>query len=238
MITHKKNIIKSYMNMEYSFSAMRLDNKQLIPVDWTMTITLIAPNKKSKSKKDIEVNATLAYRKIHFWLDTNVHNSIFVDVTNADDVYVTDYLENISIFCPAAPTDDLIAKLFHSKISKLAGSDLIVSEISIKGTDSTINYIYDCEDGNYELPLDTSYYVSGTARDALPWWDRDDGFSFEFIYPVGENGEEINDPSVFEGFIDPMVEFYKLILENASASVIHEPAKIVQMEKWKPRKVE
>lgn len=236
MIRRGKSIIKNHMTLDYEFTGIRLQNGYMTPVDWTLKINLIAPGKKGKAKQDIEHSAGLAYQKLYFWLETNMPNILVVDVTNEDDFYISNLSSNLTLFCPGNPGDDMLIRLLHSKMSALSGDDLIVSEVIIKGSDTSLQYTYDCEDGNYDLPEEVEEYCpGGVKRDISPWWTRDDGFCFEFIRPEGEEDEK----EVFEGIVDPMSEFHRIINEiDNHVGLVREPAKIVQVEKWKPKKVE
>lgn len=240
MIARGKHIIKNHMTLEYQFSGIRIHTGYMVPVDWSLSVMLIATDKKGKTKEEIENRAGITYQKLHYWLDTNLPNIVMVDVGDETDLYIANLSANIMMYCPGAAGDDMIIRLLHSKLTALAHPELVVAEISLKGSDSSLQYTYDCEDGNYSLPLTTEeYYTEGKARNSEPWWTRNDGFCFEFIHPVDENGEDIVDESVFEGVIDPMDEFHKLFLEKTEdISIPKEPAKIVQVEKWKPKKVE
>lgn len=238
MIRHGKHSIKNYMTLDYGFTGIRIQDGCLSPVDWYISIDLATLEKKSKPKEEIEHKAGIAYQKIYFWLDTNLPGIIAVDVGNDDDLYLANLTSNIMMYCPGNPGDDIIIQLLHAKISALAGNDLMVCGISLKGSDTSVKYTFDCQDsGSYSLPSFTSeYYKEGTARDSVPWWFRDDGFCFEFIKP---NNLEISDEELFSDIIDPMDEFSKIVLELSGENInlVKEPAKIVQVEKWKPKKV-
>ena len=238
MIKKGKNIIKSHMTLEYEFTGIRIQGGYLTPVAWELKVDLIAPDKKGKTKDIIEQEASITYQKIYFWLETNLPGIVMVNVDSEDDLFLANLTSNIMMYCPNNPGDDLIIQLLHSKLSVLADSDLIVSEITLKGSDTSIKYTFDVDDGNYSLPQKTQdYYTGGVARDEKPWWLRNDGFCFEFIRPEQED-ENTPDDEIFESIIDPLSEFYKLIEEVDKVTVTKEPARIVQVEKWKPRKVE
>ncbi len=238
MIKKGRHIIKSHMTLEYDFSGIRLQDGSLTPVDWKLTVDLVATGKKDKSKEDVEYDAGVTYQKVYFWLDTNLPNVIAVDVGNPDDLYIANLTTNIMMYCPDYPGDDLLIQLLHSKISALASPELIVGEIHLKGSDTSLQYTFDSSDGSYMLPKTTSeYYKEGTARDKSPWWKRNDGFSFEFIRP---DDCEQTDEEYFSGVVDPMEEFHRIMAEvnDTHVGVVREPAKIVQVEKWSPKKVE
>lgn len=230
-----KHRIKNHMSMEYSFAGIRILSGSLIPVDWHLSINMVALDKKgNKSREEAEYNSTIAYQKLFFWLDTNLPGIVVVDVTNEDDLYIANLSSNIMLYCPSEPYDDIIVQLLHSKLSALAEDNLLVGEVRIKGSDMSVQYSFEPE-ANYNLPTTTAeYYVEGTARDIEPWWMRNDGFSFEFIRPADT---DITDDELFKDVVDPLDEFNKIIGEMSDNIGVKEPARIVQVEKWKPKKV-
>jgi len=238
MIKRGKHIIRSYMTLKYEFTGIRLTDGFLTPVDWELTVDLMAPEKKGRSREVTESNAANVYQKLYFWLDTNLQSIVMVDVNKEDDLYIANLSSNIMMYCPTTPGDDIVIQLLHSKLSALAGDNLVIGQICLKGSDSTLMYTFDLDENGYQLPSTTSeYYTEGKARDELPWWSRDDGFCFEFIRP---NDSELSDEELFKDIVDPMNEFEKFMADmtNTQMGVVKEPARIVQVEKWKPRKVE
>lgn len=238
MIKRGKHIIKNYMTLKYNFTGIRLHEGYLAPVDWELTVDLIVPDKKNKEKDELEQKAGITYQKLYFWLDTNLPNIIVVDVNKENDLYIANLSSNIMLYCPDAPSDDLIIQLLHSKLSTLSATELIIGEMKLKSSDSTLQYAFDAVGDEYLLPNKTAeYYTEGIARDVTPWWARDDGFCFEFIRPADI---EITDEELFKDICDPLSEFYRIMEESSEENIgiMKEPARIVQVEKWKPRKVE
>lgn len=236
MMIFGKQRIKSHMTLEYSFSGIRILNGALIPVDWQIKIDIAALDKKGKDKDDVEFDASITFQRIFFWLETNLPNIVMVNVSNAEDLFIANLSSNIMMYCPDAPHDDLLAQLIHSKVSVLAGDDLLIGNIVINGSDVSVSYTFDPSDTGYTIPITTAdYYKEGKVRDETPWWIRDDGFSFEFVRPIDET---ITDEEFFKDIVDPMIEFDKIIKE-ASDKVgnMGEPARIVQVDKWKPKKI-
>ena len=231
-----KHRIKNHMSMEYSFTGIRILSGSLIPVDWHLSINMVALDKKGKGKADAEYNATVAYQKLFFWLETNLPGIIAVDVQDETDLYIANLSSNIMLYCPAEPYDDVIVQLLHSKMATLSDGNLLIGETRLKGSDMSVQYSFEPDAAGYNFPVTTEeYYTEGTARDEKPWWMRDDGFSFEFIRP---EDTEISDEELFKDIVDPMDEFNKVINEMDINIGIKEPARIVQVEKWKPKKVE
>lgn len=238
MIKRGRHLIKSHMTLEYDFSGIRLQDGSLTPVDWQLRVDLVATGKKGKAKEETEYEAGITYQKVYFWLDTNLPNIITVDVSNPDDLYIANLTSNIMMFCPGNTGDELLIQLLHSKISALASPDLLVGEIHLKGSDSTLHYTFDCTNGDYALPINTKeYYTEGVAKDAQPWWLRSDGFCFEFIRP---EGNVLPDEELFGNIVDPMVEFNNIMAEvnETHIGLVREPAKIVHVDKWIPKKIE
>jgi hypothetical protein len=235
MMTIGKQRIKNHMSMEYDFTGIRILSGSLIPVDWHISIDMVAIGKKGKPTEDAEYTATVAYQKLFFWLETNLPGIVAVDVSNEDDLYLANLSSNIMLYCPAEPYDDIIVQLLHSKFTALADGSLLIGEVRVKGSDMSVQYSFE-PDGGYALPDKTAnYYLEGVARDKEPWWMRNDGFSFEFIRP---EDSEISDDELFKDIVDPLDEFNRVISEMDSTLDMREPARIVQIEKWKPKKVE
>jgi hypothetical protein len=237
MMKRGKHIIRNYMTLDYEFSGIRIQDAFMSSVDWRLTVNLTAPEKKSRSKEEAESRANTAFQKIYFWLETNLPNIVVVNVNSESDLLIANLSSNIMMYCPGGTSDDIIIQLLHSKMTALADKDLIVGEMKLKGSDSTILYTFDCEDDMYAMPATTAeYYTEGTARDNEPWWSRNDGFCFEFIRP---GDSKLTDEELFKDISDPLQEFHRMMSEtDPTFGKVNEPARIVQVEKWKPRKVD
>lgn len=229
MMTLGKHRIKRHMSMEYNFSGIRILSGNLIPVDWHLSVDIVALDKKGQSTEESEFNATVSYQRLYFWLETNLPHVVVVDVSNRDDLYLANLSSNIMLYSYDDPYDDNIAQLLHAKLTSLADGDLRIGEIRLKGSDVSIQYSFH-PDGGYDLPMTTDeYYTEGETIHSIPWWGRNDGFCSEFV-KLDENSANI---------VDPMIEFDKFIKDAAenSVGIVREPARIVKVEKWQPRKV-
>lgn len=236
MKKHKQSIT-SYMVLEYPFSGVRLQDKEIVPVDWHLTISLVAVGRKNQSREEVEHQASIAYQKIYFWLDVNLQNILVVDATSPEDLYIANLTANVMLYCPDVASDDTMIQLLHSKITVLAGADLLVGDIHIKGSDTSLQYVYDCPEEGYNLPATASeYIINGIPRDELPWWSRNDGFSFEFVKPADTL---LTDEEIYKDIIDPMLEFDEMLRqsEDKAVTIAREPAKIVKIDVWSPKKV-
>jgi hypothetical protein len=240
MIKRGRNIIRNHMILDYKFAGIRIQDGFLTPVDWHLEVSLIVPDQSGKSKKDIEYKASITYQKLYFWLDANLPNIVVVNVENEEDLYIANRSSNIMFYCPGSVSDDMVIRLLHSKLSVLAAPEIVVADIKLKASDTSLQYNFDCENGDYKLPATTKdYYTEGLARDVTPWWNRNDGFCFEFIRPVNEQGEETEGDKIFEDITDPLDEFRRLMEEmDQHINLLKEPAKIVQVERWRPKKLE
>lgn len=222
------------MSLNYSFAGIRLQDSQMTPVDWDIKVDLVSTEKAGKTYEEIYHLASVAYQKICFWLDTNLPSILICNAVNNDDLYIANLSANIMMYCPGNPTDDLIAQLLHAKLSTLSGEDLSLREITIKASDTSLSYTFDTPTGKYALPKKVPDYISTLkSRDETPWWYRDDGFSFEFILPENQEVQ----PGLLDSILDPMTEFYEMINETTEAPKHKntEPAKIVKVEKWRPK---
>ena len=231
-----KNRITNHMSMEFEFSGIRLLEGSLIPVEWEISVDLVAIEKNKKLKEDAEKNASIAYQRLFFWLETNLPGIIVVDVGNSEDLYIANLSTNVMMYCPGIPYNDTIAQLLHSKLTKISDNKIIIGEIRVRSSDMSAVYSYNVGDDGYDLPDTTQYYTEGKMRDEVPWWRRNDGFSFDFILP-----DELSTPveDLFNDIVDPLNEFDKLVNESFDKfGAVKEPARIVQVDKWKPRKVE
>lgn len=237
MMKKGRHIIKSHMALDYSFSGIRLFDGALYPVDWHITANLIAQLKKTSTKEESEHAANVAYQRLCYWLDINLPDIIIVNVENEDDLYIANLVSNIMMYCPGQPNDDLIIQLLHSKLSTIAGNSLAIGEIHLKGSDATLSYTFDASEGEYDLPTTTAeYFPDAIVKDETPWWARNDGFCFEITREKVE-GETQGSDDYFKDITDPMLEFDRAASVGTHISMAREPAKIVQVEKWKPRTI-
>lgn len=239
MVRQGKKVIRNYMTLEYEFTGIRIQDGYLTPVDWNLTANLLVLAKNNILNEDIEYKASVAFQKLYYWLDTNMPDIAMVDVDNEDDLFIANMSSNITMYCPGNPGDDILIQLLHAKLTSLLKSCnvLEIGEMTLKGSDLSLKYTFDCPDGDYMLPTETKeYFINGETRDEIPWWFRDDGFCFEFIKP---EDLEISSEELFKDIVDPMTEFEKFIEDMSETHIgeVKEPARIVQVEKWKPKKV-
>ena len=233
-----KQRVNSFMTLDYEFMGTRLMDGSITPVQWTISMDMVVPEKKTGNKVDNEYNATVAFQKISFFLDTNLQNIVIANVTCNEDMLLANNSTNITMYCPGEPFDDLIVRLLHSKLSMLVVDDIIIGDIRIKSSDMSVSYTYNVATGDYNLPETVLDYIDRPciSRDTLPWWSRDDGFCFEFLSPMPAAGAAPN-LDLFKDVVDPIDEFYRIIAETMDDETEKEPASIVKVDRWKPKKI-
>ena len=219
----------SQISLKFDFSGLRIIDSTITPVNWKVSVDIesVVPDKGPDSSK----KALLAYQKIQFWLSTALTNSAFIDINNTQDIYIVNLINNNHVYCPGVPNDGLIAKLLFSKISVLSDNILTVLAIRIYSDDTSAEYIYESDDVEYQLCIKTTdYYNNKHTRTDKPWWLRNDGFTFE---PLEYDLNETDPDSITKHITDPLDEFKKL----ADVVLQGEPAKVIQVKKWKPKRI-
>jgi hypothetical protein len=236
MITIGKTQVEKYMTLMYNFAGTRIFNSTLIPVNWELKIKLVALGKKNMPPEKQEELANTAYKRIYFWLDTNLPNIIMVNSENDDDMLIANIASNMMMYIPGEPSDDLIIQLLHAKLNSIANDNMYIGEIELKGSDTTAAFSFECSDKEYDLPHTISEYVNGTSYFEIPWWFRNDGHCYEFIKNSDEN---FTFEELYGKITDPMEEFDKAVsnIDLYLEPIEKEPAKIIKIEKWVPRKV-
>lgn len=237
MITIGKHRIRSFLTLEYDFSGIRIVERELIPVHWSLTINLVPSQKKRKNLEEIAQKAELTYQRLYFWLESVLSNVIVVNTTNTLGMTIAATSSNVMMMCPDEPYDEVIVEMLHSKLTALSSGNMLIGEIHLKGDDVTASYNFDCPDGEYNLPQTVKDYISIPSKYNSPWWMRNDGFCFEFLKP--EEQKEVPDEKYFGNIRDPMLDFDSTMkeLSGIDSFPIEEQATIIQVERWKPRKV-
>lgn len=230
MITVGKYRVKSYMNMKYEFSGIRIVDTELTPVQWEISVVLAQSQKKRVSKDSIIQNTELAYQRLYFWLETNLSNVVVVSADNATGMAIASTVSNIMMVCPYEPYDELIAELLHHKFNILAKGNMVIGEITIKSNDTTSSFAFDCPDQEYTLPMTVEEYIPAISLHKLPWWARDDGFCFEFLKPAAY-ADKTNE-EYFGIITDPMDQLAIAMDELFTDDKYQAP--IIQVDTWKP----
>lgn len=235
MITVGKHRVRSYMTMEFDFAGIRIIEKELSPVQWKLNVKIAPSQKKRVSDEILARNTESAYQRIYFWMETNLPNIIVVGSENITGLAIAHATDNAMMLCPAEPFDELLIELLHSKFTALASGNLVIGEITLRSSDTTATYSFDCPDGLYALPMTVTEYVPALSLHRLPWWARNDGFCYEFLKPA--DSASVTNEEYFGKIEDPMSQFESAMDELLEDYPGNRQAEIIQVEKWKPQKI-
>ena len=232
-----KQNLESYMTMKFDFPGVRVIGNMLCPVNWKMEIELVALDTSATgvTEDDLQMNGSIAYQKVFFWLETCLHMCVFVDTINDNGMAIATASGNVIMHCPDEPSDDMLIKLIHAKLSAIAAGHLYIGKIRLESSDTSAMYTYSMPESGYGLPCKVKDYIDLASFYRKPWWERDDGWCFELLRPKGckETLQEL-----YGEVRDPLEEFNDSV--SFTLEEIHapkEPAEIIQVEKWQPRTV-
>jgi hypothetical protein len=236
-----KNDIKSFMTLNFEFSGTRIMEKYIIPVEWELKVNLVAVDYgTSRSMKEMQTASGMAYQKLHFWLESCLPDIIAVNTANEVGMDIVSKVDNIMMHCPDEPTDDLIIRMLHSKMSTIVSDNIFIKEAVLSSSDSPATYTFCLADTGYDLPAKVSNYTNLPSLHETPWWERYDGFSFEFLSPPNS---DILPEEIYERVSDPLQEFENALLSGFGTiteiiSADTKPAEIIHIDRWKPKIVE
>lgn len=236
--------VEAYMTIDYSFWGIRGYDGRLIPNKWDLVINLAgidSPDAPDQAKYQLELAAT--YQKISYWLDYFFSNVILVSADNTDliDALDTIAVDNTCVTTPGEPTDDLLIKLIHAKISVLAGKHLLIGRLALKGTDSNSTFHFTNNSGGYNLP-DVSYIGEKPAH-KLPWWLRDDVDTYDMSLAdcddddVAEIMESIDTKQILADIVEDINKTLGITESDNKHSGPAEVISINKKEEWIPKPV-
>lgn len=233
-----KHNIESYMTMVHEFPGIRIIDGVLNPTKWNLEIDLVAIDLATTQAKfdEMQMNGSIAYQKVLFWLDTCLPGCVFVGSNNPTGMEMAMMCDNMLMHCPDEPTDDLIVALLHSKITAISNGHLHIGQIRLVSTDTSAKYTYNVPAEGYGLPKKVKDYIDLPSLYRKPWWERNDGFSFEFLKPKGCKDKLVD---LYQAIQDPLDSFEESMsaIEFTFDPEPKEPAEIIQVEKWQPRTV-
>ena len=229
--------VKSFMTVKQEFSGIRIMDDLLQPVVWSLEFDTVAVDYSQKgSPSEIERNGTYAFNKLSFWMDTVLHGLIVTNIENKSGVSIASLASNAMMYCPDEPSDDILSRLIHCKLDAMFGEHLYIDTVRLSSSDSGVTYTF-CpgKTGNH-LPETVASYCSIEALHSEPWWYRKDGFCFELLRPTGS---EKPLKEIYSGIIDPLEYYDETVapLENDEIEFEIEPAPVIQVDKWTPKKV-
>lgn len=220
MIKHGNKILSQYVTIKFSFSGNRVEDCYFYPTVWDLEIDIVALLSRTTS----EDSAQDAYQKLKFWIDNVLPDSIVVSGENEVDMSLAALPDNNIIVLPGAPTNDVLVRVIHSKLTSLSDGHIIIGKISLGSSDTDVVQCYSLGPAGYELPETTDYYFSQDTIHAVPWWSRTDGFTFEMVDV--EESSRITDP----------LDLYKQ-MSGITDKDCQTLANVVKMTKWVPKAV-
>lgn len=219
------NSTKIQVSMSHKANIMvnRYNGGELSPISLNVDFSICSLND----------NSELVHNKVSrilYFIDYVLDNSIILTPDDSEEFsLLVAATHNNLIFCPDSPTDEVLCLLLYSKINSMLGENKIyLGDISIVSSDNKLSVTYDSsaylantsKTFSSFMHLDELDYCQGyKSVHLLPWWDRDDGFTYELILPEGDE-RDISDFYKDDDIKDPLSEFPDYIDENKDE---HEP---------------
>lgn len=227
MARKRKVIQGSFVRIFHKFSAIRVVEDELIPVNIDLTVTMM-----SYEDTDDRDAVTAAYRRVNLWLEANLIDVIIVDTQNEFGMTIASHVGNVVLMCPDAPSDDILAQVIHHKLSVISNNSLYVGQLGLHSSDSQSEYVFEnAGTTGYLLPKTVGEYISVPSLYDVPWWARDDGFCFELLKP--ESQSHIPDDEYFGDVTDPLEQ----VEEELAYLSGSESQSVIKVEKWTPKVV-
>lgn len=228
--------VPSFMTLNYSFAGAKMFGQFLQPAMWDLEIEMVVLVNDKDPEQDTDEFGDVVFNKLLFWLETTMPNIIVSDINNQEGISIITAIDNSMMYTPGEPSDALIVRLLHSKISAILSSHLALGRIKLKSTDQMVSYVFELDSTNgYSLPSLPDYCPADVTHD-IPWWARPDGFCFEFILPEDED-ERKEAIAVYEKIEDPLAQFdeYHANLDEEMQGG-NKPAEIIEVP-WNPKKI-
>lgn len=231
----RNEVVNNFMTMNFKFQGIRLINTFLEPAAYTLDVNLtsLADFRSPGDFKEIQLEGTIAFQKLCFWLEAVLPGVVMVDGADETGFGMSTILGNIIMHCPGEPSDELLVRMLHSKISAIVNSKLIVGEIVLGADDNCSTFTFVPNAHGYFLPNSVREYLNLASLYKVPWWARKDGFCFEFV-----KGNSIKEKltDIYKDIPDPLVEF-EVSLRESLSGVTRAPAPVIEHDKWKPKKI-
>lgn len=194
------------MSHKATIRANRYTNGELSPILMDIKFELCSLND----------NAELVHNRVSrvlYFIENVMKNSIFITPDISQEFsYIVSATTNNLIFCPSAPSDEVIALVIYAKINSLLGdNNIYLGDIHIKSSDNELSADFDSSEfltnanrhfSDFMNINNLEYCDEYKMVHLLPWWDRDDGFTYELILSKDDEREpsdfyssgEIQDP--------------------------------------------
>lgn len=223
--------VPQYMNIVHKFAGIRSDGGYLQSTNWELKLQLVG---NALIENHMERNQ-MAFNKILFWLESTLNNVIVFDPSDENSSVIAGMSENIFLLTPELPSDDVLIRVLHSKLTAIANNEVVIGEMTLETEGMPVSYTFNNHDG-YDLPETVKDYIPDmVSLFKEPWWDRNDGYSFEFLKKRGDK-RKIAD--IYNDIIDPLSEFEESVANYTELTMTpHTEAEIIKPNKWNPKKV-
>lgn len=214
--------VLNFMTIESEITGMRfLEPSSLYPVTWTVEFEMAGTMGSNPTEYDI------ALSKIVNWFEMAMRNVVVVSASHVTHPVIA-HMENLIVVLPEDANDELLNQALYSKISAIAGPSLYIGGLRIKADDSPAAYHFKAG-APFTLPETPTEYTGFQSHFDLPWWKRNDSYTYEFLQ-VDENNP-IDFGKLLEDHVDPLDEVESIIKRETqnSADVSDEDAEILRV---------
>ncbi len=169
-----------FVRLSFSFEAITVIQNEFISVAWDFVIDVLPENDLSLESSEIAG----AFTKIRYWIDEIVNGSLIFSANNkwANTTFLKNSkltVGNNLILLPGPITDQVIARVMHSKLVALSGGNLLVGPLELSRADGYGISIYFTGENN-DLPNIASW-IGKRSFFPVPWWQRDDSSTIDIV---------------------------------------------------------
>lgn len=238
-------VVPLTMKVPCVFTGLRVLDGIVYPLTWNFEVEMVGISDDPSECAD-------ALNKILYWLETSLDNIAMFSLFDHASSSAIAHIGNVCLASPDDASDDVIVQLLHSKINALGNGAIHVGRATLSSTHMPIIYTYEPVDG-YDLPASNSYIKDMDALHETPWWDRNDGFTFELL-KLKTDKRDIKE--LYKDVTDPLEDFHDAV-RNASYTITGtsdsltettgemsssvdksvESSKIIETSRWNPKKV-
>jgi hypothetical protein len=190
----------------------------------------------------LNTNNKLVYYKINrilYFIQNVLDKSVFITPDQSEHfAMMINAIDNNVVFCPQEPRDEVISLLLYSKFNAMLGNNKIhIGDLEVVSSDNMLSVNFESyaflnnTNASFSsfIGLSDMEYCSGfNMVHNQPWWDRDDGFTYDFILPEDDERDidefyqdvELQDPLSELPAYEYDDEEYSIESKNADAMII------------------
>lgn len=234
--------VEAYMTLEHKLWGVRVLDGKFSIGQWQLVINFAGIDNPDADPETHQIQLAATYQKLNYWLEYFLDSALFVNAAKEEltGPLCELALENSTLLLPGDPTDDLIIRVLHSKISVLAGEFLLIGKISLKCTDTASTFNYTNNASGYKLPC--ANYVGDSPVHLLPWWERDDIDTYDYNFDDLDEGtleearKDLNTGYILQEIVN---DIYRTLSpdEDVRPGSIAEIISIDDTNKWTPKEV-